>query len=139
VLNLFSPLMFFSVCLGAGATGLLMKHLHLPMIAVAAASIVGGAAFYHFVIKTLWNTVFKFASTPSAALEGAVAGEAEALSRFDASGKGLVRLCIDNQLVSILATLEASDRPTASEIVPGEKLLVTSVDGHTNTCRVTRL
>ena len=68
-----------------------------------------------------------------------MAREAEAQSSFDAGGKGLVRLTIDGQLVRILATLEADERPEAPTIRPGDKLTVTSVDGKTNSCRVARL
>ena len=137
LLTLLSPLTFFSLCLGTGATGLLLKHFHLRGPVVAIAALVGGIVFYGLIIRPLWNFVFQFASTPSTALEGTVAREAEALTSFDAGGKGLVRLTIDGQLVRILATLEPDDR--AAAVRPGDRLTVTSVDGHTNSCRVARL
>ena len=136
---LLSPLTLFSVCVGMGATGLLMKHLHLPSAWVILAALVGGLFFYGLVIRPLWDLIFRFASTPSLALEGTVAREAEAQSSFDASGKGLVRLTIDGQVVRILATLEADERAEAPTIRLGDKLTVTSVDGKTNSCRVARL
>lgn len=136
---LLSPLSFFSLCVGMGATGLLLKHLHLPGKLVGLAAILGGLLFYGLIIRPLWNVIFGFASTPSEALEGSLAHEAEALTSFDARGKGLVRLNIDGQLVRILATLEADDRSEAPGIRPGDRLTVTSVDGHTNSCRVARL
>ena len=135
--TLLSPLAFFSICLGAGAAGLLLKHSHLPIGLIALAALLGGAAFYGLLIRPLWNVLFRFASTPSTSLAGTVAHEAEALTRFDAAGKGLVRVTVDGQLVRILATLEPEDR--AEGIVrPGDRLTVTSVDGHTNSCRVAR-
>ena len=136
---LLSPLTIFSVCVGVGATGLLLKHLRLPSVWVIVAALVGGLFFYGLVIRPLWGLIFRFASTPSLALEGAVAREAEAQSSFDASGKGLVGLTIDGQIVRVLATLEADERPEAPKIRPGDKLTVTSVDGKTNSCRVARL
>jgi len=136
--TLLSPLCFFSACLGAGATGLLLKHLHLPLGLVAGAALLGGAFFYGLIIRPLWNVLFRFASTPSTALAGTVAHEAEALTRFDAAGKGLVRVIIDGQLVRILATLEPEDRAEGA-VRPGDRLTITSVDGHTNSCRVARL
>ena len=137
--SLLSPLTFFSLCLGIGATGLLLKPLHLAMGIVATAALVGGVVFYSLLIRPLMGFVFKFASKPSDALEGTLAREAEALTSFDASGKGLVRLTVDGQIVRIIATLEESDRADALPVQRGEKLTVTSVDGHTNSCHVTRL
>jgi hypothetical protein len=137
--SLLSPLTFFSLCLGIGATGLLLKPLHLAMGIVVAAALLGGGVFYGLFIRPLMGFVFKFASKPSGALEGTLAREAEALTSFDASGKGLVRLIVDGQIVRIVATLEESDRADALPVLRGEKLTVTSVDGHTNSCHVTRL
>jgi hypothetical protein len=45
------------------------------------------------------------------------------ISHFDSSGKGLVNVKIDGQIVRVLATLEDSDKPKAAEIVPGDQLL----------------
>ena len=136
--TLLSPLALFSVCLGVGATGLLLRHLHLPMGLVTGAALLGGLAFYGLLIRPLWNVLFRFASTPSTSLAGTVAHEAEALTRFDAAGKGLVRVTVDGQLVRILATLEPEDR-AESAVRPGDRLTITSVDGRTNSCRVARL
>ena len=136
--TLLSPLAFFSICLGTGATGLLLKHLHLSTGLVAAAALLGGLVFYGLLIRPLWNVLFRFASTPSTSLAGTVAHEAEALTRFDAAGKGLVRVTVDGQLVRILATLEPEDR-AESAVRPGDRLTITSVDGRTTSCRVARL
>ncbi len=81
--------------------------------------------------------MFRFASKPGEALEGAVAGECEALGRFDSQGRGMVKLAIDGQRVRVLAYLEEGDR--AQAVAPGESLTVISVDTHANTCRVARL
>jgi len=134
---LFSPLTLFSLCLGVGATGLLLKPLHWAGWLTGLAAALGGAAFYGLVVRPLWGLIFQFASTPSRALEGMVAQSAEALTRFDARGQGLVRLTIDGQLVRVLATLEAD--AGAPDVRPGDRLLVTGVDGRANTCRVSRL
>jgi hypothetical protein len=137
--TLLSPLTIFSICLGMGLTGLLLKHHnpHAPISALAAA--LGGLALYAVIVRPIWNLVFRFATQPSRALEGSTAQSVEAISRFDASGKGLVRLTIDGQVVRILAQLETDEKTQAPEIQPGEKLTITSVDGRTNTCRVARL
>lgn len=134
--SLFSPLTIFSLCVGAGATGLLMRPYLVP-VAVAAAALVGAGAFYGLVVRPLWTLLFQFASRPSRALEGAVTSSAEALTRFDAQGQGMVRIILDGQIVRLLAHLESDE--VADRIRPGDRLVVTSVDGHTNTCRVARL
>ena len=41
-----SPLTIFSVCVGMGATGLLLKHLRLPPTWVGLAALLGGLLFY---------------------------------------------------------------------------------------------
>ena len=135
--TLFSPLTLFSLCLGTGATGLLLRHVHAAPGLIALAAVAGGSVFYGLAVRPLWNLIFQFASTPSRALAGTVAGTAEALSHFDDRGKGLVRLIIDGQIVRVLAFLEPDERSAA--VQPGDKLTVTSVDERANTCRVMRL
>ncbi len=135
--TLLSPLTIFSVCVGVGATGLLLRPQHWAGALTALAAILGGLLFYGLVIRPLWGLVFRFASTPGTALEGTVAGECEALGRFDAQGRGMVKLTIDGQRVRVLAFLESDDR--GQPVTPGEQLTVISVDAHANTCRVARL
>ena len=137
--TLLSPLAIFSLCLGAGATGLLLRPVHLAAFLTALAAVVGGFVFFGLGVRPIWTLLFKFASTPSAALEGMVARQAEAVTGFDARGQGLVGLTIDGQWVRVLATLEVEDRPDAPAVRPGEKLTVISVDGRANTCRVARI
>ena len=137
--TLLSPLAIFSLCLGAGATGLLLRPAHLAAATVALAAVLGGLVFFGLLVRPLWNLLFKFASKPSAALEGMVASQAEAVTGFDGRGRGLVGLTIDGQWVRVLATLEADDQIDAPAVKPGERLTVISVDGRANTCRVARL
>jgi len=96
-------------------------------------------AFYLLVSRPLMSLLLNFASKPSKALDGVVSEPAEVISRFNSSGQGLVNVTIDGQIVRILATLEESDKSIASEIVPGDHLVVTYVDGHSNACRVARI
>ena len=139
MLSLLSPLTVFSLCVGVGATGLILRPYHVSDIMRGSLSLAGGLLFYTLIIKPIWGLIFRFASTPAGALESTVAGVAEALSRFDASGKGLVRLTIDGQIVRVLAFLEPDERGDADLVKPGDTLTVVSVDGHANTCRVARL
>lgn len=132
-----SPLTIFSLCLGAGATGLLTQPAGWPTLLTALAALMGGLVFYGLLVRPLWSLIFKFASRPSAALNGMVAGQAEALGHFDGSGRGLVGLTIDGQWVRVLATLETDE--DAGAVQKGDTLTVVSVDGRANTCRVARL
>ncbi len=136
--TLLSPLAIFSLCLGAGATGLLLRPAHLAAALTALAAILGGLVFFGLLVRPLWNLLFRFASKPSAALEGMVARQAEAVTGFDERGRGLVGLTIDGQWVRVLATLE-NDPANALPVKPGERLTVISVDGRANSCRVARL
>ena len=94
------------------------------MLVRASGGRGGGLLFYGLIVRPLWGLVFQFASTPARALEGSVAGVAEALTRFDASGKGLVRLTVDGQLVRVLAYLESDERGQARLVKPGDTLTV---------------
>lgn len=136
--NLLSPLAIFSLCLGAGATGLLLRPMHWVSALTLLAALLGGLVFFGLLVRPLWTLLFQFASKPSDALEGMVARQAEAVTGFDGNGRGLVGLTIDGQWVRVLATLEA-DEAEATPVKPGERLTVLSVDGRTNSCRVARL
>ena len=137
--TLLSPLALFSLCLGAGATGLLLRPAHLAAALTGLLAVVGGAVFFSLLVRPLWTMIFKFASKPSAALEGMVARQAEAVTGFDAQGRGLVGLTIDGQWVRVLATLEPDAHTDTLPVQPGERLTVVSVDGRANSCRVARL
>ena len=140
LLTLLSPLMIFSICLGAGAAGLLLKHLHLAIPEVVGAAAASGIGFYGVIVRPIWQTMFRFASAPSTGLEGAVGSEARATSRFDQTGRGLIALTVDGRIANnVLAFLDNSDKENAEEIKPGDVLTVISVDAHKNTCHVARL
>ncbi len=139
LLTVLSPLTIFSVCLGAGAAGLLLRGAHLPLVMVAVSAFVAGVAFYGLVVRPAWNLVFRFASKPSETLAGVLARDAEVVTSFNELGQGVVRLSVDGQSVRVLATLESDDRAHATDIAPGDHLTVTGVDGERNTCRVSRL
>jgi hypothetical protein len=139
LLTLLSPLTIFSVCLGIGAAGLLLRPLHLVSAPHFALALLAGLLFYAAMVRPLSNLIFQFASEPAKALDGAVAEMAEALSHFDTSGKGLVRVTVDGQLVRVLAFLEPDERAEAAAVQPGDQLMIVSVDGRANTCRVARL
>jgi len=137
--SLLSPLTLFTLCLGAGATGILLRPMHWPSFLVGLAASVGAIVLNAAVVRPLWAFIFKFASTPSGALDATVAQTAEAMTPFDAAGRGIVCVNVDGQLVRILATLEADEKAAAQIVKPGDHLTITSIDGSSNQCRVARI
>lgn len=132
-----TPLDLFAMSLGAGAAGTLLQKTLEPGPLVAAA--VSGAALFNFgIVKPLMSALLKFASRESHGLEGSVAHPAEAATRFDDHGRGLVRLSLDGQIVQLLATLESEEQARGVQVAKGDSVTIVEVDASRNTCRVTR-
>ncbi len=132
--GLLSPLLLFSLSLGAGATGMVLRGSLKNGVFLALAAVLGGLALYFLIARPLLGVALKFASKPAETLSDSIAASAEATGRFDERGQGIVQLVIDGRLVRLLARLDSP-----AEVLPGEKLVVLSVDTRRNTCRVTRL
>lgn len=137
--SLLSPMTIFSICFGTGATGILIAPAHLPQIIQVIIVLCGGFAFNGLIIRPLAKLIFGFASKPAKALDGSVSQTVHAISHFDKSGKGLVQLNVDGQIVRVLAELEKDEKGKAVAIEPGDTLTITNVDSRKNTCQVTRL
>jgi hypothetical protein len=131
-----SPRFLFSVALGFGAVGELLRPvLGGPLLLVAA--IAGGVLFERVVVSPLWNLAMRFASTPASMLESAVADEATAVTAFDANGQGIVSIEVDGQIVQILATLRGDDRVLGgARIRAGQRVRIEEVDAEQNRCTV---
>lgn len=138
LLGYFSPMTLFSVSLGAGATGLLIGD-RLAVAVTALLAVLAGLLFFGAIVRPAMNFIRGYASTPATNLAGAIATEAVAQNRFDAQGRGLVRLALDGEIVRLLAYLEPEDHAKGVVVAPGEKLTVTRIDEGTNTCHVTKL
>lgn len=132
-----SPLDLFSLSLGAGAVGILLQpYLHSTALGFASA---GGALFVTFgIIRPIIGALTGFASRPSAGLEGMVAKEATAATKFDSTGKGLIAVTVDGQIVQVLAMLERAEHSNGIKVKKGDCVTITEVDTSRNTCRVTR-
>jgi hypothetical protein len=138
VLALLSPRVAFSVLVGFGASGLLLRGwLGEPARLVAALG--GGLAFEWLLVAPVWRFFFRFASTPAETLETVVSDEARAVTSFDADGHGLVAVELDGQVVQLLATLNASERSAARRVRAGDRLRIEAVDDTRNRCTVTYL
>lgn len=135
LLSLASPRALFSVVLGVGITGLLLRPV-LPSALLAVAAVAGGVLLEAVIVRPLWNLLFRFASTPASSLEGSLFSEATATSGFDANGEGLVALEVDGHLVQCLGTLRESDRALGIHVHSGDRLRVEDVDPARSRCTV---
>lgn len=135
LLSLASPRTLFSVILGFGATGVLLRPF-IGGIVLAAAAVAGGVLFEGAVVRPLWNALFRFASAPAASLEGSLMSEATASSGFDADGHGLVAVEVDGQLMQCLGTLRPEDRALGIRVRAGDRLRVEDVDARRSRCTV---
>jgi hypothetical protein len=138
VLSLLQPRAAFSVLVGFGAAGLLLRPV-LAEPALLAASLGAGLAFEWLLVAPLWRFLFRFASSPAQTLESVVTDEARAVTSFDTNGNGLVAVELDGQVVQLLATLNASERAAARRVRAGDRLRIEAIDDTRNRCTVTYL
>ena len=138
VLVLLSPRVWFSLMLGFGATGLLIKGL-MPLepwrFLLAAC---GGVGFEKLLIAPVWNAWAGFASRPARTLESAVCEEARAVTNFDSGGNGLVAIELDGHAIRLLARLSAEQRTKGKRVHAGDRLFVEAVNSARNSCTVSR-
>jgi len=133
-----SPRFLFSLMLGFGATGAMLRSV-LPGPVLLAAAAVGAVLFERIVVSPVWNFAMRFASRPAETLESAVADEAVAVSSFDDNGQGIVSLELDGQVVQILATLQPQDRLLGGRVRAGQRLRIDDVNAARQTCTVSIL
>ncbi|MDR3688582.1 MAG: hypothetical protein P4L46_04325 [Fimbriimonas sp.] len=132
-----SPLDVFSFAVGAGAVGLAFRHM-LGGTPQAIAAVVGALVFDYGIVKPMMANLLRFSSSPSAGLEGQVAHVATAVTHFDTSGRGLVRIQMDGQISQLLATIDNAELHRGVQVNKGDEVVVIEVDALKNTCRVTR-
>jgi hypothetical protein len=135
LLALMSPRVLFSVCLGLGTTGVLLRG-HLNGWPLLAAAVAGGILFERLIVTPIWNFAFRFASNPALTLESALLSEATAVTKFDANGQGIIAIEVDGQMVQLLGTLTSDDRALGAKVLAGARLRVEDVDAARNRCTV---
>ena len=133
-----SPRVMFNFLVGFGATGLVIERLVGPLLALPVA-IVGGVSFETFVVRPLFNSLFRFASEPAETLESSIMSEARAVTGFDSSGNGLISLELGGEVVQILGTLTPAERVAGVRVRAGDALRIEEVDGVRNRCTVSRV
>lgn len=124
--TLLSPRVAFSLILGFGAAGFLLKSVFGGALLIAFAA-VGAVVFETILVRPLFNLLSKFASDPALSLEATLGDEVQVVSGFDVEGQGLVAVELNGQIVQLLGTLVPADR-AGPKIRAGETLFVRDVD-----------
>lgn len=125
-LTILSPRVAFSLILGFGATGFLLKGIFGGAILVAFAA-VGGVAFEGILVRPLFNFLSRFASDPALTLDATLGDEVQVVTGFDPQGQGLVSVELNGQIVQLLGTLTPEDR-AGPRVHAGDTLFVRDVD-----------
>ena len=85
-----SPRALFNFLVGFGATGMIVERLIGPVLALPVA-VIGGVAFEAFIVRPIFNSLFRFESQPAQTLESAIMSEARAVTvAIEQSGDGAV-------------------------------------------------
>ena len=133
-----SPRVLFNVLVGFGATGMITERLIGPLLALPLA-ILGGIGFELFVVRPIFNSLFRFGSEPAQTLEASIMGEGKAVTGFDANGNGLIALELGGEVVQVLGTLVPSERNAGVRVRAGDIVRIEEVDSVRNRCTVSRI
>jgi hypothetical protein len=133
-----SPRVLFNFLVGFGATGLIVERLVGPVLALPIAA-VGGVVFEAFVVRPIFNSLFRFESGPAQTLESALMSEGRAVTGFDANGNGLISLELGGELVQVLGMQLSADRAAGARIRAGDIVRIEEVDSARNRCTVSRI
>ena len=136
-LTVLSPRVAFSLILGFGAAGFLLKGVFGGPVLIAFAA-VGGVVFESLLVRPLFNLLSKFASDPALSLEATLGDEVQVVTGFDAQGQGLVSVELNGQIVQLLGTLTPEDR-VGPKVHAGDRLFVKDVDSARHRVVVSRL
>ncbi|MFI5209737.1 MAG: hypothetical protein ACHQ2E_04760 [Gemmatimonadales bacterium] len=134
-LLLLSPRVWFTLLVGFGAGGLLARPLGSGLLQLLAG-VAGAVLFEGLLVRPLWNFLARFESNPAQTLEHGVMDEAEAVSGFNASGEGLVRMTVDGQVVQLLGTLRTEDLAAGIRVRTGDRVIIESIDSRRQRCVV---
>ena len=131
-----SPRTLFSICIGAGAAGPVLRNVMGGGALLLIAAIGIGIIFEKLVVTPIWNFAFRFASKPALMLESCVEEEGTAVTSFDKNGQGIIAVDLDGQVVQLLATLTSDDRALGAAVRAGDRVRVADVDSARNRCTV---
>src|SRR5882757_9963635 len=133
-----SPRVLFNFLVGFGATGLILERLIGPVLALPVA-VLGGVSFEVFVVRPIFNSLFRFESQPAQTLGTALMSEGRAVTGFDANGNGLISLELGGEVVQVLGTQLNEERKAGVRIRAGDIVRIEDVDDARNRCTVSRI
>ena len=133
-----SPRVLFNFLVGFGATGLVVERLVGPVLALPIAA-VGGVAFEALIVRPIFNSLFRFESSPAQTLESALMSEGRAVTGFDARGNGLISVELGGEVVQVLGTQLSAERATGVRIRAGDSVRIEEIDSARNRCTVSRI
>jgi hypothetical protein len=131
-----SPRVWFSVALGTGLFGHLMKPVMGGGAFLFIAALGLGLIFEGALVRPLFNLSQRFESQPAMMLESCVEDEGTAVTTFDRNGQGIISIDLDGQMVQLLATLRADDRALGAAVRAGDRVRIADVDSARNRCTV---
>jgi hypothetical protein len=139
--SLLSPVVIFSLLLGFGATGVLLRPFaaHWPLFLLPLIAAIDAGLFERYIVQPVWRLLFGFASEPAKTLESLVLEQGRAVTNFDASGSGLIAVDLDGQVRQLLGSLCLDERGTGGRVRSGDRLFIRAVDLQRNSCTVSRL
>ena len=121
-----TPRAVFSTLALYGAFGNAALHaMHLSFVLAALVALVPAALFERFLVRPLWNTVFRLEATACSPLEQLVASEARAVVPFR-NGKGMIATVRDGRSVQLAAVLRKDQDSLPVRV--GDRLLIEEVD-----------
>lgn len=134
--TLASPRVLFSIALGFGAAGALVRPIIPNGPFRILAALAGAVLFERLLVTPLWNFTMRFGSRPALTLESAITDEATAVTAFDANGQGIVSVEVDGQIVQVLATLQPTDRQLGVRVRAGQRVRIEDVNAAASRCTV---
>ena len=121
-----SPRAVCSVLALYGAFGnALVRAGHVRFGVAAIVAVIPALLVERFVVRPVWNLLFRFEGQPSSPLEQLLLTEAKAVVPFR-NGRGLVSVVRDGRVVQLSATLR--DDQTELAVRVGDRLRVEEVD-----------
>ena len=133
-----SPLDIFSISLGMGMAGILLRQFLAVGTVLTVCAFVVGFIFNLVVTRGLLRLAMRFAAEPCEGLEGMVNHPGKATTAFGRDGKGVIEICMDGQTSQVLATLDNEERSKGVTVRKGDVVIILDVDPRRNVCRVSR-
>jgi hypothetical protein len=121
-----SPRAICSVSALYGAFGNALVHaMHLRFSSAALMASVPALLVERFVVRPVWNLLFRFQGQPSSPFEALLLSDAQAMVPFR-NGRGIVSVVRDGRLVQLVATLRQDQ--AALPVKVGDPLRIEDVD-----------